>query len=157
MKSPVDIDIQIDPACREPKVVIRTERMTQDIENIVYAIENCMDSGYPMIPVHSGSAVEFLSQREIIRVYVENRRLMVHSERGCFVARKTLAEMELLLNSSRFQRISRSEIINLRKVARFDFSKSGTILVTFDDGATTWVARRCVQSIQRALALIQGV
>ena len=154
MKNPVDIDIQIDPTCREPKVVIRTERMTQDIENIVYAIENCMDSGYPMIPVHSGSAVEFLSQREIIRVYVENRRLMVHSERGCFVARKTLAEIELLLNSSRFQRISRSEIINLRKVARFDFSKSGTILVTFDDGATTWVARRCVQSIQRALALI---
>ena len=154
MKSAVDIDIQIDPACREPKVVIRTARNTPDIENIVYAIEHCMDSGYPMIPVHSGSAVEFLSQREIIRVYVENRRLMVHSERGCFVARRTLMEMELLLNSSRFQRISRSEIINLRKVARFDFSKSGTILVTFDDGTTTWVARRCVQSIQRALALI---
>ena len=157
MRSAVDIDIQIDPACREPKVIIQAARKTQDIENIVYAIENCMDSGYPMIPVHNGSAVEFLSQREIIRVYVENRRLMVHSERGCFVARKTLAEMELLLNRSRFQRISRSEIINLRKVARFDFSKSGTILVTFDDGATTWVARRCVQSIQRALASIQGV
>ena len=154
MRNTVDIDIQIDSAYRDPKVVILTERRTQDIENIVCAIENCMDSGYPMIPVHSGSAVEFLSQREIIRVYVENRRLMVHSERGCFVARKTLAEIELLLNSSRFQRISRSEIINLRKVARFDFSKSGTILVTFDDGATTWVARRCVQSIQRALALI---
>ena len=154
MRSAVDIDIQIDPTCRDPKVIIRTERRTQDIENIVYAIENCVDSDYPIIPVHNGSAVEFLSQREIIRVFVENRRLMVHTERGAFVARGTLAEMELILNKSRFQRISRSEIINLKKVARFDFSKSGTILVTFDDGATTWVARRCVHSIQRALALI---
>ena len=154
MKSAVDIEIQIDPAYREPKVVILTDRRTQDIDNIVYAIENCMDSGYPMVPVHAGNALEFVSQREIIRVYSENRKLLVHTERGRFVSRKTLSEMEQLLNPARFQRISRSEIINLRKVSRFDFSKSGTILVTFDDGASTWVARRCMQAIQQALASI---
>lgn len=154
MKNAVDIEIRIDPACREPKIVICTDRETQDVENIVYAIEHCMDSGYPIVPVYNGSALEFLSQREIVRVYFENRKLLVQTERGLFVARKTLAEMELLLNGSRFQRISRSEIINLRKVARFDFSKSGTILVSFDDGTSTWVARRYMQSIQRVLASI---
>ena len=154
MKSAVDIDIQIDPAYRDPKVVILTERRTQDIENIVCAIENCMDSGYPMIPIQEGGSVEFLSQREIIRVYYENRKLLIHTERGRFTTRRTLAEMELILNRSRFQRISRSEIINLRRVSRFDFNKSGTIFVTFDDGTSTWVARRYIQSIQRALGTI---
>ena len=156
MKNTVDIDIQIDPAYHDPKVVILTERNTQDIENIVCAIENCMDSGYPMVPVRKGNVLEFVSQREIIRIYYENRRLLVHTDRGRFIARKTLGEMELMLNKSRFQRISRSEIINLKKVARFDFNKSGAILVTFDDGASTWVARRYVSSIQRALESIQG-
>ena len=154
MKSAVDIEIQINPAYRDPRVIIMTDRNTQDIENIVYAIENCMDSGYPLITAYRGSEMELLSQRDIIRVYLENRRLLVHTDHGVLVARRTLAEMELMLNQSRFQRISRSEIINLRKVTRFDFSRSGTILVTFDDGTRTWVARRFMQAIQRVLASI---
>ena len=154
MKNNIDIDIQINTAYRDPKVIIWTDRRTQDIENIICAIENCMDSSYPMVAVYAGSAMAFISQREIVRMYFENRRLLVLTEKGSFVARKTLAEMELILNPSRFQRISRSEIINLRKVSRFDFSKSGTILVTFDDGTSTWVARRYMQSIQRVLESI---
>lgn len=154
MKSAIDIELQIDPAYRDPKVIILADRKTQDVENLICAVESCVDSGYPMLPVYEGNAMEFVSQRDIVRVYIENRRLMVQLERGLFVARKTMAEMELILNPDRFQRISRSEIINLRKVARFDFSKSGTILVLFDDGTRTWVARRYVPSIQRVLASI---
>ena len=66
---------------------------------------------------------------------------------------RTLAEMEARLNRCRFLRISRSEIINLNKVSNFDFSLSGTIQVHFDDGSSTWVARRYVRAIQEILGL----
>ena len=154
MKNAIDIDIQIDPACADPKVVIKTNRMTPDIDDIVHAIENRMDSRYAMITARDGEALVLLSQREIIRAFVENRKLVIQTEQGRFVARRTLADMESTLNPRRFLRISRSEIINLNKVSRFDFSLSGTIHVHFDDGSSTWVARRYVRRIQELLDLV---
>lgn len=151
MKNAIDIDIQIDPACTDPKVVIKTNRMTPDIDDIVHAIENSMDSRYAMVTAYDGEALVLLSQREIIRAFVENRKLVIQTEQGRFIARRTLADLESMLNPSRFQRISRSEIINLYKVSNFDFSLSGTIHVHFDDGSSTWVARRYVRQIQEIL------
>ena len=154
MRSAIDIDIQIDPNCVDPQVVIRTNHMTPEIDAIVYAIENCTGSVYPMVPAYDGDTLVLLTQRDIVRVYVESRRLIVRTERGGYVARKTLAEMESMLDSGRFLRISRSEIINLHKVSNFDFSLTGTIHVHFDDGTGTWVARRYVRSIQETLGLV---
>ena len=70
------------------------------------------------------------------------------------MARGTLAEMEAVLDRSRFLRISRSELINLYRVSSFDFSLSGTIQVRFDDGSVSWVARRYVRAIQKTLGLV---
>ena len=153
MRNAVDIDVQIDSNCADPQIVIRASRMTPEIDAIVHAIENCTGSVYPMVAAYDGDTMVLLSQRDIVRVYVESRRLIVRTEQGGFLARKTLAEMESLLDSGRFLRISRSEIINLRKVSNFDFSLTGTIHVRFDDGTSTWVARRYVRSIQRTLGL----
>ena len=95
-----------------------------------------------------------LSQREIIRVFKENRKLIIQTDRGDFIAPKTLGEIESILNSTRFLRTSRSEIINLYKVSDFDFSLSGTIRVHFDNGTSTWVSRRYVRTIQNVLGLL---
>ena len=154
MKNTIDIDIKIDPARVDPRVIIETSRMTPDIDKIVHAIENSVDSGFPMITAYDGETIVLLSQREIMRVFIESRKLVIQTDRGCFTARKSLAEIELSLNPNRFLRISRSEIINLNKVASFDFSLSGTIQVHFDDGTFTWVARRYVRSIQQTLGLM---
>lgn len=153
MKKPIDIDIQLDPACSEPKIVIRTNRMTPDIDHIIHAIENCMDSRYAMVTAYDKGVMTLLSQREIVRAFVENRKLVIQTEAGRYIARGTLAELESALNPDRFLRISRSEIINLNKVSSFDFSLSGTIHVYFDDGTGTWVARRYVRSIQAILGM----
>ena len=153
MKNAIDIDIQIDPAFTEPKIIIRTERMTPEIDSIVHAIESATDSAYPMVTVYSGNASVLMSQREIIRVYMENRKLILRTDQGCFTTRGTLVDLEAKLNPSRFLRISRSEIINLNKVSSFDFSLLGTIQVTFDDGSVSWVARRYVRAIQNTLGL----
>lgn len=154
MKSTIDIDIQIDAAYTDPRVIILTNQMTPDIDNIVHAIQNCMDGQYAMLTAYNGDKMVLLSQREIIRVYNENRKVIIQTTRGDFVVRKTLTEIESILNATRFLRISRSEIINLYMVSDFDFSLTGTIRVHFDNGSSTWVSRRYVRSIQEILGMM---
>ena len=156
MKNPVDIEIQIDPECHDPVILIRTDQKTQRVEDIVQAIEACVDSGYPLIAGYRDSGMELLSQRDIIRVYVEARKVRICTGGGTYDSRKTLAWMETILNADRFVRISRFEIVNIRKIARFDFSIAGTVHIIFDDGSVTWAARRYVRAIQQTLVSIEA-
>ena len=65
MKNPVEIKIQIDPQCHDPVILIRTDRKTQRVEDIVHAIETCTNSSYPLIVGYRDSEMELLSQRDI--------------------------------------------------------------------------------------------
>jgi len=151
MKNPVEIKIQIDPECHDPVILIRTDRKTQRVEDIVHAIETSTENSYPMIAGYQGSEMELLSQRDIIRVYVEARKVRIQTGAGTYDSRKTLTWLESVLNAERFIRISRFEIVNIRRIARFDFSFAGTVHIVFDDGSITWVARRYVNALQQAL------
>ena len=155
MKDTVNIEIRIDPDCHDPVILIRTDQKTQEVENIVHAIENCAESRYPLIAAYRGSTMELLSQRDIVRVYVEARRVLIRTEKEIFESRRSLSFLEQLLNPERFIRISRFEIVNIRKIAKFDFSKAGTVHLRFDDGTVTWAARRHVRSIQQALERLE--
>ena len=87
----------------------------------------------------------------------EPRKLMVQTAAGeTYEARSTLKDLEMALDEERFVKISRFEVINMERVAGFDVSVSGTIRVTFEDGMTSWVARRYVRAIEQKLTRQQG-
>lgn len=152
MKNMVDIDVIIDEDYIDPKVTIYTKEKTEQVENIIYAIENVSDNDFPVIPAHlNGESLVLLSQRDIIRVYIENRRVLVQAEDGIYTVRRTLSGMEEDLNSGRFIRISQSEIINIYKVKRFDVNIAGTIGIEFDNGQKTWASRSRVKAIKKML------
>lgn len=88
MKNPVEIKIQIDPQCHDPVVLIRTDQKTQRVEDMIHAIETCTDSSYPLIAGYQGSEMELLSQRDIIRVYVEARKVKICTAGGTYDSRK---------------------------------------------------------------------
>ena len=146
----MQIEVKMDSSYAEPKIIILTAAMTEEVNNI-------MDKLSKEIPrIISGSRnekIEVIDERDIVRIYANAGRVYAVTEKGEYTLRLRLYEVEERLNTNQFARISNSEIINLKKVKNFDLSFTGTICVELMNGTTTYVSRRYVSKIKKILGL----
>ncbi len=155
MKKMVEIDVVLDENRVDPYVMIRTKERTRQVDNIIEAIESASENDFPVIPASDGDRIELLSQRDIVRVYTQGRKLIVQTDEGDYFVNRSLYSVGELLNPERFVQISQSEIINLYKVKCFDINVMGTIGIEFENGAKSWVSRSRVKAIKELLQKIR--
>ena len=144
------IEIKIDENCTEPKIVIVTDRVTDQINEMVKKL-----SAEPseVLAGFRDEQVTVLEPSEMDRVYASGGKVYAETKNGTYLLRLRLYEAEQRLESSSFVRISNSEIINLKKVKGFDLSFAGTICVSLSNGTVTYVSRRYVAKIKQLLGL----
>ena len=144
------IEVKIENDCKEPKVVILTDRMSDEVNEIIRKLsENIpqMIAGFP------DDLLKVLDQEEIFHLFTENGKVYARTGDGMYSLRTRMYELEERLDKNTFVRISNSEIINLKKVRAFDLSLAGTILVSLTNGTITYVSRRYVPKIKQVLGI----
>ncbi|MGN0424830.1 MAG: LytTR family DNA-binding domain-containing protein [Acetatifactor sp.] len=146
----MQIEINVDESCKEPKVIVVTNRMTDEINEI---IKKLSDDQSKMIAGFKDDIVEILEPDNIYRIFAAKGKVFAETNSGEYSLRLRLYEMEQRLDSHVFVRISNSEIINLKKVKEFDLSFSGTICVMLSNGTATYVSRRYVAKIKQMLGM----
>lgn len=144
------IDIKIDKNCEETKVVIISDKMTQEIEMLVKKLS---DENPKIISGIKDDKVEVLNQEDIFHIYTEDKKIFATTNNGKYLIRMRLYEIEERLEKSCFVRISNSEIINMKKVKNFDLNFTGTICVSLLNGKLTYVSRRYVAKIKQLLGI----
>ena len=63
-------EISIDPTYKEPKVIILTDKMTDDIEHLMQSITAAAES---TLIAFSHKGVESIDSKEIVRIYTEQK------------------------------------------------------------------------------------
>ncbi len=146
----MQVEVRIDPAQHEPKVIILTAGMSEEVTALV----NQLTAETPsMLTGVKDEKLILLQERDIIRVYAAEGKVFATTEKGDFALRQRLYEMEERLDSRVFVRISNGEIINLRKAKGFDLKLAGTICVSLEGGVVTYVSRRYVSRIKQVLGV----
>ena len=146
----MQVEIKIDDSCIEPRVIIITDKVNDEINDIL----NTLSSKTPeIITGFYNDLAEILSPDNIIHIYSAGGKTFASVSKKEYILRQRLYELEEQLTKHSFVRISNSEIINLKKVRNFDLSLSGTIGVTLSDGTATYVSRRYVSKIKQVLGL----
>ena len=149
----MQIEIKIDENCKEPKIIVMTDKMTDEVNAI---IKRLSDEQPQVIAGFREDVVEVLEPSEIYRVFAESGKVFAETNHGEYALRLRLYEAEQRLDSKTFVRISNSDIINLRKVKSFDLSFVGTICITLSNGTVTYVSRRSVAKIKQLLGMWGG-
>lgn len=144
------VSISVGPEYREPEVVIRGPRRTGELEQLGRSIERLLEAA---VTGYRDDQARRLPCSGIARFYVERDRVYAQGEDGLWSLREKLYELEGRLDPARFVRISRFEIVNLWKVERLDTSVTGTIRMYLEGGIVTYVSRRNVAKLKKALGL----
>lgn len=144
------LEVKIDSLYIEPKVVILTASMTEEV-NIL--LNQLSDRAPQMISGSRGNKIEVIEQADLIRIYASAGKVFAVTHKGEYALRLRLYEIEERLPPHQFVRISNSEIINLKRVDSFDLSVTGTICVKLENDTITYVSRRYVSKLKKILGI----
>ncbi|WP_138159557.1 LytTR family DNA-binding domain-containing protein [Peptoniphilus catoniae] len=146
----MQIEIKMDEKYTEPKIIIMTDKMTDQVNNI---IKKLSDEQPQVIAGFKEDCVEIIEPSSIYRVFAQSGKVIAETNHGNYTLRLRLYELEERLEKLSFVRISNSDIINLKRVKSFDLSFTGTICITLSNGTVTYVSRRTVAKVKKMLGI----
>ena len=142
------IELNIDNKFEETIVTISANKVDDEIQNLVNYIENKEDYFTGI----SDGKVCLLNTEDIIRVYVEDRKVYVVTIEGKFIIRKKLYEVQSMLTKD-FIKISQSEIANIKYIHSLDLGLRGTIIINYKNSDISYVSRRMLKAFKVKLGL----
>ena len=142
------VELNIDKKFGETIVTISTNKVNDEIQNLVNYIENKEDYFIGVLD----DKVRLLNMEDIIRVYVEDRKVYVVTVEGRFIVRKKVYEVQSTLTKD-FIKISQSEIANVKYIHSLDLGLRGTIVINYKNSDISYVSRRMLKEFKMKLGL----
>lgn len=142
---------RIDKSFDTVEIQVCSNELTSQVKALVEEISAFVNEGISGTDFRGERVM--LPLRDILRFYSENQRVMAQDANGVYVIQEKLYELEERLDEGQFFRISKSEIVNLKKIRRLDLSLTGTIKVILSDGTETYTSRRNVTKLKQCLGM----
>lgn len=134
----------------EPHADIHTNELTGNITKAINILES--DESSDMIAVKKQSDIALLELSEIFMFRVEEKQVNVYTESSRYLIKKPLYQVEESLNSD-FVRISKTTIVNLRKIKRVAPSLKGMMFIELKNGLKDNISRKYLPEFKQALDL----
>ena len=134
----------------EPYADIHTNELTDNITKAMSILES--DDSNEMLAVKRGSDIALLEFSEIFMFRVEDKQVNVYTENQEYIIKKPLYQVEETLTSD-FVRISKTTIVNLKKIKKVAPSLKGMMFIELKNGLKDNISRKYLPEFKRALDL----
>lgn len=135
---------------KEPEIHICHDKDSRDIRKIYATVKNAVDA---KLRAYDGHETVMVPCGEIIRIYSQDKKVYAVTAGKTYLLHERLYELEESLDMNQFIRISNSEIVNVQKIKRLDTGFTGTIKMYLQCEEETYVSRRFVPKIKKALGI----
>lgn len=134
-------------------IIIRADKRDEQINALIEKLTHREPVRLTVLDSYNCQSV--IEEKDIIIVSADGKNVQIVTRHGKYRAKQSLQSIEDVL-SDRFLRVSRFEIIDLKKVRKYDFTLSGTLRIEFDNGMETWASRRYIPLIKERLTKEEG-
>lgn len=134
----------------EPHADIHTNVLTDNVSKAISILENEESTG--MFAVKKGSDIALLELNEIYMFRVEQKQVKVYTQNNEYQVKKALYQVEETLTGD-FVRISKSAIVNLKKIERVAPSLKGMMFIELKNGLKDNISRKYLPEFKKALDL----
>ncbi len=151
------VDLFISRDIEEPYAEIHSDSLTDNIQKAMDLLENDnveeeYDGNSSILAVKKGQDIVLLDFKDIYMIRVEDKQTKVYTENRNYLVKKPLYQIEENLNSD-FVRISKSVIVNLRKIERVAPSLRGMMFIELKNGLKDNISRKYLSDFKKALDL----
>ena len=134
----------------EPYADIHTNELTDNITKAMSILES--DDSSEMLADKKGSDIALLEFSDVYMFRVEDKQVKVYTEDKEYQIKKALYQVEENLTSD-FVRISKTTIVNLKKVERVAPSLKGMMFIQLKNGLKDNISRKYLPDFKQALDL----
>lgn len=144
------VNLFVSKDIEEPHADIHTNELTDNITKALSILES--DDSNDMLAVKKGSDIALLEFGDVFMLRVEDKQVKVYTENNQYLVKKPLYQVEENLNSD-FVRISKTTIVNLRKIERVAPSLKGMMFIQLKNGLKDNISRKYLPDFKNALDL----
>lgn len=134
----------------EPYADIHTNELTDNVTKAISILES--DESSDMLAVKKGSDIALLEFGDVFMLRVEDKQVKVYTENSEYMIKKPLYQVEESLTSD-FVRISKTTIVNLKKIERVAPSLKGMMFIQLKNGLKDNISRKYLPDFKNALDL----
>ena len=149
----INVLFETDKALKGIDIIIRADKRDEQINDLIEKLTQ--REPVRLTVLDSENCPSVIEEKDIIFVSADGKNVQIITHHGKFHAKQSLQSFEDVL-SDRFLRVSRFEIIDLKKVRKYDFTLSGTLRIEFENGMETWASRRYIPLIRKRLSGEEG-
>lgn len=142
------VEIRLSEDIKEPYAVIHTSAVTEEVRR---AMEIFEAKGNVITAKEEGKII-ILQPDEIYMVRAEQGEVVIYCEHRKYSSGKKLYEMEGMLGEE-FMRISKSTIVNLKKIDSVEPSFNAMMYLVMKNGCKDYITRTYLPQFKRYLGL----
>ena len=144
------VNLFVSKDIEEPHADIHTNELTDNITKAMLILES--DDANDLLAVKKGSDIALLEFSDVFMFRVEDKQVKVYTENNEYLIKKPLYQLEETLGSD-FVRISKTTIVNLKKIERVAPSLRGMMFIQLKNGLKDNISRKYLPEFKQALDL----
>lgn len=144
------VNLFVSKDIEEPYADIHTNELTENVTKAMSILED--DGSSEMLAVKKGSDIVLLQFSEIYMIRVEDKQVKVFTEHDEYLIKKALYQVEELLPGD-FVRISKTTIVQMKKIERVAPSLRGMMFIELKNGLKDNISRKYLPDFKKALDL----
>ncbi|WP_164683982.1 LytTR family DNA-binding domain-containing protein [Streptococcus hyointestinalis] len=130
------------------EVVIYAHQLDEEVKTLQKSIKELLTP--QLLSVKKEREQYKVQQKAVVRIYRENRKLIIDTLEGDFESHQALRDMKRILSAD-FIQISQSELINRSYVQRVKITKTGLVELRLVGERTSYSSRRYLKILKEAL------